>query len=131
VNIPAAGFRNAKIGDVFARGATARRVTAEWMARGDSAYQEGLVRCPQSLADCSASISMVVNAPAAAFSIPKIGDVFACGAAAREATVEWMLPGEPARRVGPGRYLRDCLTVVAAYQRWGICHNGGTKRPKT
>jgi hypothetical protein len=90
------------------------------MARGDSARRVGLVRYPQGLSDCSGNISKVGNTPAGGFSIPKMGDVFACGAKFRRAMAKRMARGDSARRVGTVRYpqgLSDCSGAIS---------NGGT-----
>ena len=63
----------------------------------------------------------MVNAPAAGFLIPKIGNVFTCGAPARGPIIKWTLPGDSARRVGLVRYpegLSDCS--------WSISKVGNT-----
>ncbi len=70
------------------------------MARGDSAHQLGLVRPSQEVSDCIGGLSRVRNYAGVQFGIPKIGDVFACGARAKRAMAKWMLPRDSAHRVG-------------------------------
>jgi len=98
-----------EIGDVFACGARARRAMVKWTARGNSARRIGLVHYPRIPVDCSGVISTVVNIPAAGFSIPRIGDIFACGAPTRSHMAKRMVRGDLACRAGLVRYPQSLV----------------------
>ena len=86
------------------------------ISRGDSAHRIGPVRYPLALIDCSVSILMVVNIPGAGFSIPKIGNAFACGAPTRSAMAKRMSRGDSAHRVGLVLYPQGLSDCSGAYQ---------------
>ena len=92
---------------------------AKWMAPGDSARREGLVRGPQSLLAVAGHTKGGVTPPAVGFSIPKFRDVPACRATTRSCMTKWMERGDSARREGPVRYPLSLADCSGAYSWWG------------